>query len=510
MNENNPSTSGIVSNQFVKTTDAFTVYTELDSRGFNRLVKAKRLGKWHMLKGLKQEYVNSALYIELLNKEFDITFSLDHPNIIRVIDKEQDKNIGACIVMEYVDGITLTEFLKTNPTQPIKQKIVLELLDAMTYFHSKQVIHRDLKPDNILVTHNGNNVKIIDFGLSDTDYHDILKQPVGTRKYAAPEQLKNNTQIDARADIYAFGKILEEINLPRCKPIIKKCTQTDCKNRFDNVGEILKAFQKRKNFTWVYLSVSLVLIGLVLGSLLLLKHTDKVQVAPTPKNSIKEAISPLSRKQGSIYKKGEISSNTEQAKTVNAAWEENLIKKAKLKIDGYINTYVAKAKKANTKIEAHNAISNYNNEITTIIEGFKGEVPEGSNNYAQFKTACWDYTVTRMKEFQKIADAKPTILNETEQNSLGQEPWEIKLSKKAKQSADSLYKVAVAKEENSYYFKPRMLKIMVDLSKEIPSNRRQSTIGRWEKESMEYSEKLSNKLDELLKQRVYDMMHKKQ
>ena len=97
---------------------------------------------------------------------------------------------GPCIVMEYIDGVTLDKFLEGKPSKQLRRKVVDQLIDALAYIHGKQIVHRDLKPSNILVTRNGSNVKIIDFGLSDADDYAILKQAAGTLKYMAPEQNK--------------------------------------------------------------------------------------------------------------------------------------------------------------------------------------------------------------------------------------------------------------------------------------------------------------------------------
>lgn len=96
--------------------------------------------------------------------------------------------IGPCIVIEYIDGLTLDAFLETKPSRQTRRKVIEQLVDALAYIHTKQVVHRDLRPSNILITRNGNNLKIIDFGLSDADDYAILKQSAGTLKYMAPEQ----------------------------------------------------------------------------------------------------------------------------------------------------------------------------------------------------------------------------------------------------------------------------------------------------------------------------------
>lgn len=185
---NDDSTSGPINAQFLTEADALTSYADIPSRGFNQLVKAKRQGRWFMLKGLKPEFLNQPVYLELLKKEYKLMAQLDHPNIVKAFAKEMNERLGPCIVMEYVEGVTLDRFLEGKPSVEVRRKVVDQLIDALAYIHGKQIVHRDLKPSNILVTSNGNNVKIIDFGLSDADDYAILKQSAGTPKYMAPEQ----------------------------------------------------------------------------------------------------------------------------------------------------------------------------------------------------------------------------------------------------------------------------------------------------------------------------------
>ena len=66
--------------------------------------------------------------------------------------------------MEYIDGITLDQFLETNPPMAIRRRVIEQLLGALSCLHERQIIHRDIKPSNILITRNGNTVKLIDFG----------------------------------------------------------------------------------------------------------------------------------------------------------------------------------------------------------------------------------------------------------------------------------------------------------------------------------------------------------
>lgn len=270
------SDSGFVNKPFVSGgTDEFVDYVELPCGGFNRLFRAKRYGKWFVLKGLKPEFSSNPIYRNLLDKEFELGMMLSHPNIVTFYGREFDATVGDCIVMECIDGVTLSDFLETKPTSDIVMKVIGEILSAMSYFHGLQVIHRDIKPSNILVTRNGNNVKIIDFGFSDTDSHVILKQPAGTARYAAPEQVEGTVALDNRADIYSFGVVLKDIvaatGFRGCSAVVRKCTQTDREKRYASAVEVLAAIKSRRKMM-VVLPVIVMLLIIGMGTAILYSH----------------------------------------------------------------------------------------------------------------------------------------------------------------------------------------------------------------------------------------------
>ena len=154
--------------------------------------------------------------------------------------------MGHCILLEYVDGVTLREFMQQGKlTRPLAVKIIGELCSALQYIHSKKIVHRDLKPDNILITHNGNNVKLIDFSLSDCDDYDVLKLPAGTRYYLAPEMLQPGMPLDLRADIYSLGVIIGEmataLNVKRLAAVSRKCTRRKREKRYSSAMEVASA-----------------------------------------------------------------------------------------------------------------------------------------------------------------------------------------------------------------------------------------------------------------------------
>ena len=273
--------SGIVIEES-RRSEQFSDFTPIPCKGFNILCKAKRYGRWWVLKGLKEQYRQDKNYKNLLHKEFDILISLQHPNIVSAYSMEEIPEMGTCIVMEWIDGITLEHW---NGKKIEREGIFLQLLDAVHYIHAKQIVHRDLKPSNIIITHNGNYVKLIDFGLSDTDDFAILKQPAGTPGYISPEQAASR-QADIRNDIFSIGCILEKI-LPG-KPytaIIKRC-KAPIAQRYANVDELKADFIARRNSHQSVIKriaiaalVCIILLGFISYPLL---HQQEKSISITP------------------------------------------------------------------------------------------------------------------------------------------------------------------------------------------------------------------------------------
>ena len=230
----------------------------LSSKGHNALYVATRFGRKYVLKALTEPYRESTPHIELLRKEFSIGVSLDHPNIVRLLDFGHMDSIGWYIQMEYIDGITLDQFLETNQPMAIRRRILEQLIDALSCLHERQVIHRDIKPSNILITRNGNTVKLIDFGVSDTDDYVTFKQPAGSMAYIAPEQLEGKT-IDNRADIYAVGKIIALLFPHHYKYIVRICTRVKPAERYSSCTQVLQAI-RRADRVRIWLPVSLILL----------------------------------------------------------------------------------------------------------------------------------------------------------------------------------------------------------------------------------------------------------
>ena len=210
------------------------------------------MGKWHTLKCLKREYADKQEYQALLQKEFELGYHLDHPNIVHTLSMEEVEELGTCIVMEYVEGRTLRKAIEQGLTKEQSLDIVQQLCLALSYIHLRQIIHRDLKPENVMLTYNGNHVKLMDFGLSDADEYAILKQPAGTPRYAAPEQLKADGTISPSTDLYALGIIMQELpQLPRSvMRIAKRCCKPLPGERYQTADKVMAAIEKRHHPWW--------------------------------------------------------------------------------------------------------------------------------------------------------------------------------------------------------------------------------------------------------------------
>lgn len=230
--------------------------------GFCVIIRATRSGKFRILKALKPEFRGNPRAENLLRKEFEIGYTLDHPNICHCYSFGNNESIGNYIEMEWIDGCTLKDLISQKRVGgQSARKIICEICDALDYIHHKQVIHRDLKPENILITHNGSNVKLIDFGLSDEDDRYDYKIPGGTVSYASPEQM-DGKPLDGRSDIYSLGAILGEIPRNRFSKISAKCRMRNPDQRFQSAAQVKNAIIWKSRKPWILCITAIVLIAI--------------------------------------------------------------------------------------------------------------------------------------------------------------------------------------------------------------------------------------------------------
>ncbi len=245
--------------------ERFEEITVVSRGAFCLVLKARRHGRLWALKTLRPECRNAG-YSALLRKEFDILISMEHSGIARGVAFEEVEDLGECIVMEWVDGTTLKEWLVTPHPHKERRRVARELTDILRYVHDKGAVHRDLKPSNIMLTRSGAKVKLIDFGLSDTDDYAIYKSPAGSKFYISPEQ-RNTHLTDVRNDLYSLGCLLADLQLGAAyAPIVRKCKAIAGK-RYTNIEEVQQAFRRIQ--TIKHMGIAFVLLALIVGSIAL-------------------------------------------------------------------------------------------------------------------------------------------------------------------------------------------------------------------------------------------------
>lgn len=206
-----------------------------------------------VIKRIKPIHKNDPNFQMLFNQEFANLKKLQHENIVSAKDQGQDVQ-GLWYTMEYIEGKTLTQLIASREIQNTETKIEIlrQVLGALQYVHRSGVIHRDLKPDNIMVANRNRNVKVIDFGLAMSDSFIQKLQLAGSKKYMSPEQKINSSNIDLQSDIYSFGLVMVEfltgifaldgngIQSEQLRNVANKCLKTNKNERYKNCAEILE------------------------------------------------------------------------------------------------------------------------------------------------------------------------------------------------------------------------------------------------------------------------------
>ena len=227
----------------------------------SRLYRVSKAGKHFIVKTAAD---NSERLRALIRREYEISIDLNHPYLINVFTYEDNTPVGEGIIMEYVDGRNLRDFLSENPSATLRRRVLGQLLDAVSYLHRKGIIHNDLKPENILVTRMDNTVKLIDFGLSDNDAFYLSKTLGCTPRYASPELLARQNP-DSRSDVYSLGLLIGEMFGRRYKSVSLKATALKRDRRYANVDALRAALSRRGRL--MYVAVFLLVAMFIIGSL---------------------------------------------------------------------------------------------------------------------------------------------------------------------------------------------------------------------------------------------------
>ena len=230
-------------------------------------------GRLYFVKQLRPEYRSDKRYREAFRKEYEVGKSIDSPYIVKYVAMEEEAD-GLCILMEYVNGVTLADKQASEPEYFRKEqhvkKLLLQVAQALAVLHRRNIVHMDLKPENILLTKGNNDVMLVDLGFCLSDKNDST---VGcTRQFAAPEVVKGDIKdIDARTDIYSVGCLLQWIEentgraLSRTYINIKnRCLLEQKSERYASTGEIVKVIKNRhRNMALGVLALLAVVLAIV-------------------------------------------------------------------------------------------------------------------------------------------------------------------------------------------------------------------------------------------------------
>jgi serine/threonine-protein kinase len=303
-----------------KTIGPYNVLSRLGKGGMGEVYLAEdtRLGRKVALKFLSQEFVGDNWAKRQLVKEAQAVAMLDHPNICPVYGIEEIED-HLFIVMQYVEGETLAELISEN-TISLEKVLAFarQIVGALAEAHAHGIIHRDIKPKNIMVTRS-DQVKVLDFGLAktvrqhagvpDDSVSHLNEVRAGTVSYMSPEQLRGE-RLDFRSDIFSLGTVLYEMienvslfarnneadtitailtselpplrrsltQFPQIEPIVRKCLVKDRNNRYHSVSEVSLALSEpireaksllQYKHTWPYpVLIALSLTILILAAFL--------------------------------------------------------------------------------------------------------------------------------------------------------------------------------------------------------------------------------------------------
>lgn len=178
-------------------------------------------GRKVAIKMLDARYAQNVSIVERFGREARAASAIEHPGIVEVLDLDRTESGTPFLVMEFLEGESLAQRIATKKklTQQQAVDILLPLVDALAAAHERGIVHRDIKPDNVILTPKaggGDRVTILDFGISQKadEVRSHLTQTgavLGTPHYMPPEQALGDSNLDARADIYALGVVLYEM-----------------------------------------------------------------------------------------------------------------------------------------------------------------------------------------------------------------------------------------------------------------------------------------------------------
>ncbi|AXH95582.1 protein kinase domain-containing protein [Ornithinimicrobium avium] len=193
----------------------YQVEAEIARGGMATVYRARdlRLDRAVALKVMRDDLARDDTFVRRFVHEARVVARLQHPHIVGVYDQGEDEHV-VFLAMELVEGSTLRDVITRRAPLSARRalSIVVPVTEALAVAHADGLVHRDVKPENVLISHRGQVVKVTDFGLARLDGHPNATTEMlwGTAAYLAPEQVEHGTA-DPRTDVYAVGLLLHEL-----------------------------------------------------------------------------------------------------------------------------------------------------------------------------------------------------------------------------------------------------------------------------------------------------------
>lgn len=258
----------------------YEILEHIGSGGMADVYKARchKLNRYVAIKVLRREYCDNESFVRKFTVEAQSTAGLIHPNIVNIYDAGNEEGIHY-IVMELAEGMTLKRYIRRYGRLSARETVdfAIQIASGLQAAHEHHIIHRDIKPQNILVSDSG-TIKVTDFGIARAATGDdtISSSAMGSVRYLSPEQARGG-YADERSDIYSLGitiyematgkvpfdgentvaialmHLRDEITPPRCyfpdipsslEKIILKCTMKQPEQRYQSAAELILDLQK--------------------------------------------------------------------------------------------------------------------------------------------------------------------------------------------------------------------------------------------------------------------------
>ena len=259
------------------------VLLDIISEGRMFRIHKARMGTKYII--LKSAVHKDAMTTEFLRREHELGSTLSHSCIVTTLGFEEDTPAGPALVLEYIEGVPLEEYIATHPTDSATDRIIDDILDGADYLHHRGILHNDIKPSNIVVNPHG-AARIIDFGLSLSDDSVYKGCMGGSQGYSAPEIMAGKGPAGAASDIYSIGLLIRQMSGRKYRRIIDSCCSQNPTERYQSIPALKRAIALRR---YLPVAVAAVIFAVFVLTMIL---PSKVETAVTESshNALKDRL----------------------------------------------------------------------------------------------------------------------------------------------------------------------------------------------------------------------------